>query len=117
RSRAHIATALRARAASTDRADRLLSNHRMTSTPRSNAEAFLAHPPPPARPKIVRAVRSTLVSSGLVILRERGLFDRYAATLSTTHVETVRGIVAGAWLPTEFMIAHYAAWDGLGLAT
>jgi predicted secreted protein len=83
---------------------------------RSHAETFLVYPLPPARPKMVRAVRSTLVTSGLVALRERGLYERYAANLAPTHLETVRGLVAGTWLPAELMGAHYAAWDALGLS-
>ena len=88
----------------------------MGSTPRSELEVFLVYPTPPTRAKVMRAVRSTLVSSGLAILRERGLYDRYASSLPAKHLETVRGIVAGTWMPTDFMIAHYAAWDALGLS-
>lgn len=82
----------------------------------STAEVFLVWPTPPARAKPVRAVRSTLVTSGLGVLQARGLFDRYLAAIGDRHRAEVHGIVAGAWLPAEFMHAHYAAWDTLGLS-
>ena len=56
------------------------------------------------------------MTTGLGILRERGLFDRYTAALLPHHREAVLALVAGSWLPTEFMIAHYAAWDSLALS-
>jgi hypothetical protein len=65
----------------------------------------------------VRAVRSTLVTSGLVVLRERQLFERYAQALPPHHRETMQSLVAGTWLPTDFMLAHYAAWDSLDLSS
>ena len=87
----------------------------MESPPRSPPDVFLALPREPERAAAVRGVRSTLVTSGLVILRDRGLFDRYLASIPLAHRPTVRGLIAGEWLPTEFMLAHYAAWDSLGL--
>jgi hypothetical protein len=79
------------------------------------SDVFLLVPSPPAQAIPVRGVRSTLVTSGLLVLRERGLFDRYLAALPTRHHAVLTGLVAGAWLATDFMLAHYAAWDSLSL--
>jgi len=79
-------------------------------------DPFLVHPKPPERAKPVSAVRSTLITTGLAVLRDCGLYDRYASALAPEHVETVRSLVAGAWLPTAFMLAHYQAWDSLCLS-
>ena len=80
------------------------------------SEPFVVFPAPPARAKPIRAVRSTLVTSGLAILHARGLFDRYAKALDARYHDEMRGVVAASWLSTEFMQAHYAAWDSLGLS-
>jgi hypothetical protein len=83
----------------------------------ATSETVLVLPPPPARAIPVRAVRSTLVTSGLAQLRERRLFDRYLVAMPPPHREAIPGLTAGVWLPTEFMLAHYAAWDSLTLST
>ena len=83
----------------------------------ATSETLLVIPPPPERAIAVRAVRSTLVTSGLGQLRERQLFDRYLAAMPPRHRDSVPGLTAGVWLPTEFMLAHYAAWDSLMLST
>ena len=82
----------------------------------SSGEPFFVFPVPPARAKPVRAVRSTLVTSGLGVLQARGLFDRYLAALEARHRDAAKGVVAASWLPADFMHAHYAAWDTLGLS-
>jgi hypothetical protein len=81
-----------------------------------SSETVLILPPAPARAVPVKAVRSTLVTSGLALLRERTLFDRYLAGLAAAHRSVIPGLTAGVWLPTEFMLAHYAAWDSLNLS-
>src|SRR5271169_6286867 len=83
----------------------------------ASTETVLTLPAPPGRAVPVKAVRSTLVTSGLAILRERQLFDRYLAALPPTRRAAIPGLTAGVWLPTDFMLAHYAAWDSLGLST
>jgi hypothetical protein len=81
-----------------------------------STETVLILPAPPGRAVPIKAVRSTLVTSGLVLLRERKLFDRYLAALAPVHRAAIPGLTAGVWLPTDFMLAHYAAWDTLGLS-
>jgi hypothetical protein len=65
----------------------------------------------------VTAIRSTLITSSLRTLEERGLLERYYSLLAPEHAATLRGAVAGTWLRVEVAIAHYRACDGLGLST
>jgi hypothetical protein len=81
-----------------------------------SSETVLILPPAPGRAVPVKAVRSTLVTSGLALLRERQLFDRYLTALPAIHRPVIQGLTAGVWLPTDFMLAHYGAWDSLGLS-
>ena len=64
----------------------------------------------------VTAVRSTLITSSLMSLRERGLFERYDALQTSPHRNTIMNLVAGEWLPVEVVQAHYEACDALGLS-
>lgn len=63
----------------------------------------------------VTHVRSTLIASSLLSLRERGLINRYIEQLPSEHHDVVLHSVAGVWLPTSVAIAHYEAADALGL--
>jgi hypothetical protein len=70
---------------------------------------------PPDRVALVSRVRSTLVASSIEAVRERGLFDRYAALLPQAYRAMVLESIAGTWLPLEAGVAHYRAIDGLAL--
>jgi hypothetical protein len=61
-------------------------------------------------------VRSTVITSAIAALRERGHFDRYSAALDVASRETLLTTVAGTWLPIELIIAHYTACESLGLS-
>lgn len=63
------------------------------------------------------AFRSTWLASSLRALRERGLLDRYFAALPTRFADDIRTSIAGAWLPVDVAVAHYAACDSLRLPT
>lgn len=63
----------------------------------------------------VTAVRSTLITSSLAALRERGLFERYDALQRTPHRDVILNCVAGEWLDLEVGFAHYRTCDALGL--
>jgi len=117
----------------------VLSNGLRDAPPPSSPEPAAPAPPPPkapvrsaARPKEkegelvarypageatapLRRVRSTLICSGIVELRERGLFDTYAATLEGEAREVLVNSIAGIWLPVDIAMKHYAAVDSLGL--
>ena len=64
----------------------------------------------------VSQIRSTVLTTSLKAIRERGHGDRYLALLPERHHETVRACFAGAWLPIEIGLAHYEACDALGLS-
>jgi hypothetical protein len=65
----------------------------------------------------VTGIRSTLITSSLRTLEERGLLERYFGLLAPEHTATLRGAIAGTWLPVDVAIAHYKACNGLGLST
>jgi hypothetical protein len=62
----------------------------------------------------VTAIRSTLITSSLSSLRERGLFERYDALQVSPHRHKILNLVAGEWLPLDVALAHYRACDALG---
>lgn len=68
----------------------------------------------PEGPEVTH-VRSTLLSSSVKVLRERGLFDRYVELLPEEHYEAAVLTLAPVWLPIEVGMAHYQACDQLGL--
>jgi serine/threonine protein kinase len=63
----------------------------------------------------LRRVRSTLICSGIVELRERGVFDAYAAKLDDEARDVLVHTIAGVWLSVDIAVKHYAAVDSLGL--
>lgn len=69
--------------------------------------------PPAARP--VDAVRSTLIASSLLALRDLALEGRYFEHLPEVHHATIRSLGVGEWLPVELVAAHYAAYDAMCL--
>jgi hypothetical protein len=72
--------------------------------------------PFPANTHPVRGIRTTVIVGSFAVLRERGLFDAYAAALSPESRENLVHVVAGTWIPLELALAHYAACDSLALA-
>jgi hypothetical protein len=64
----------------------------------------------------VTAIRSTLLTSSLTALRERGLFERYDALQTSPHRQKILNLIAGEWLPLDVALAHYRACDALGLS-
>ena len=79
---------------------------------RNEGELLLDYPKPL---ETVTAIRSTLITSSLSSLRERGLFERYNALQTSPHRHKILNVVAGEWLPLEVALAHYEACDALGL--
>lgn len=60
-------------------------------------------------------VRSTLVASSFLAVRQRGLDGRYFEHLPSPFHQTILTITPGEWLPIELGVAHYGACDSLGL--
>jgi hypothetical protein len=81
--------------------------------PRNAGELILDYPKPL---ETVTAIRSTLITSSLSSLRDRGLFARYDALQTSSHRQKILNAVAGEWLPLEVALAHYHACDALGLS-
>jgi hypothetical protein len=64
----------------------------------------------------VTEVRSTLLASSILALREMAHFEAYLANLPASYHATVLESVAGSWLPVAAGVAHYSAADALGLS-
>ena len=60
-------------------------------------------------------VRSTLLTSSVLSLQQRGHFERYCELLAPEHREAVLETMAPTWLPIEDAMAHYAACEALDL--
>jgi hypothetical protein len=75
----------------------------------------IVRPLPTSGTTCVNAVRSTLIASSLQAIRERGLFDQYAARLPARYHEHVIQTLAPTWLPIDVAMAHYQAADALEL--
>jgi hypothetical protein len=69
--------------------------------------------PATGNPEPVTHVRGMLLASGLGIVRERRLTDRYYSLLSPEHAVAVSAIVANDWVPLDTTLAHYAAMNEL----
>jgi hypothetical protein len=65
---------------------------------------------------VVTQVRSTLLSTSLGVVRERGLWDRYREGLSRAEEESMVSLVPGSWVPVELALAHYDAMERLAFA-
>lgn len=72
-------------------------------------------PLPPGAEQLATHLRSTMLSSSVTSLRERGLFERYLAALPEQHHEAILLTLAPTWLPMEVALSHYVACDSLGL--
>jgi hypothetical protein len=59
--------------------------------------------------------RSTWLTSSQTALRQRGLFDAYAAGLTSEYRDDILSSIAGVWLPTQAAVVHYEACDRLAL--
>jgi hypothetical protein len=66
-------------------------------------------------PTPVLHMRSTVIVSGVNLLRSRGLFDRYVSHLGHDARQAILEALAGTWLPTPIVMEHFAAIDALGL--
>ncbi len=60
--------------------------------------------------------RSSWLASSLRALRTRGYFDAYQRRLPPAFHTPVLESLAGAWLPIDVAVAHYAAIDSLGIS-
>lgn len=84
--------------------------------PKIDGQVIVLRPVPPALPGPLISVRSTLITSSLKTLQERGHLDAYFTKLPPELRDTIRGTVAGVWLPVDLAYAHYVACDSLGLS-
>lgn len=68
-------------------------------------------------PSALKALRSTVVASGITVFRAQGIFDAYCANLEPKTRDILLTTVAGSWLPVDLALAHFAAVDAIGLTT
>jgi hypothetical protein len=61
----------------------------------------------------VTLVRSTLLASSVLGVRERGLMEEYEKLLPPEMHGPVLNAVTGSWLPVEVAMAHYRAVEAL----
>jgi hypothetical protein len=78
-------------------------------------EVVVPLPMPTERLRPSSQFRSTLLTTSLQALRDRGHGARYLAVLPSKHHDAVRASIAGVWLPIELGIAHYEACGMLDL--
>ena len=83
--------------------------------PAHGEEAVVPFAAPRFRTPLTTHFRSTWLTSSLRVFREWNLIDRYLEVLPIGYREGVLGSLAGAWLPIDIAMAHYAACDTLGL--
>jgi hypothetical protein len=79
-------------------------------------EVIIEHPPRQSQLRPVTRVRSTIVTSALSALKERGHYERWLSLVDPKSRELLVTAVAGAWLPLDLLLDHYAACDALGLS-
>ena len=63
-----------------------------------------------------RHVRSTVLLSSLAASRAAGHFDQYVEALPLEFHDAILNTVAGVWLPMTVAVAHYGAFESLGLS-
>lgn len=63
----------------------------------------------------VTHMRSTVIVSGVAVMRARGLFDRYVEHLGPEARQAILEAIAGTWLPVQYVTEHFGAIDALGL--
>lgn len=83
----------------------------------ASTERLLTLPAAFTQATAMRRVRSTLLSSAIVTLRERGFYEAYLEKLSEERRQDILSIVAGVWIPIDVAMAHYAACDSLQMST
>ncbi len=64
----------------------------------------------------MKRVRSTLLSSAIVTLRERGHYDAYLAKLPAHRHDDIQSLVAGVWIAMPIAMDHYEACEAIGLS-
>ncbi|MGH7271071.1 MAG: hypothetical protein ACREJ3_11630 [Polyangiaceae bacterium] len=80
-----------------------------------DVEIFVPFRFPSGRAPMVTAIRSTLIVSAIQALRARGLYDSYVEQLASERRDEIASLIAGAWIPVQLGLDHYAAADRLGL--
>jgi hypothetical protein len=81
--------------------------------PLPEEEIVLPFPVPKHMVRPVTRVRSGLISSSIVGLREMGCFDRYYALLPIEHRDRILGLTAAEWIDPQLAMIHYEACEAL----
>jgi hypothetical protein len=72
--------------------------------------------PPPQSVVQLTQVRGILITASVQSLGERGLLDRYYASLDGPTRLTIQSLIASSWVPELVARHHYAACESLKLA-
>ncbi len=78
-------------------------------------EAVTPFAAPTLKTPLTTHFRSTWLTSSLRVFREQNIIDSYLEALPIRYRDVVLGSLAGAWLPIDVAMAHYAACDALRL--
>jgi hypothetical protein len=70
----------------------------------------------PSRLQPLTSIRSTVLQSSLVTLKDRNHFEHYVQLLDESYRAEILETLAPEWLPGEVGLAHYAACDALDLS-
>lgn len=84
--------------------------------PPPTKDVILALPYAPDRVPLATQIRSTVLSSSLTRIDALGLRERYEALMPDEHLQVMRSLIVGQWVPIEVGLAHYGAIDQLGIS-
>jgi hypothetical protein len=69
--------------------------------------------PLPDRIEPTTKARGMMITNSILMLRERGLFDRWKE--HATRADEILAVTAGSWVPIDLAEAHYLACDKMEL--
>ena len=64
----------------------------------------------------VTAVRNNILQASLMLLRDAGLYERYAKLVEPATLYELTTNVTPCWVPIELVYSHYRACDAMALS-
>jgi hypothetical protein len=65
----------------------------------------------------VTAVRNNVLQASLTLLRDKGLYERYAKLVEPAILRELTTNISPRWVPIDVVHAHYRACDAMALST